>query len=124
MRSRCSMTSTSGMRRQSSHAGYMSVHSLRMMRPRNVVCCLVMRTCELQKEVGTHVTELTSIEAISVKPCMTGCYLVTLSVNGQKEEQLHVFADNPYHAVNRKIKDICESYGTTRGELGYGRVTY
>lgn len=83
-----------------------------------------MITCELQREVGTHVTELKNIEAISVKPCMTGCYLVTLRVNGQAEEQLHVFADNPYHAVNRKIKDICESYGTTRGELGFSGVTY
>jgi hypothetical protein len=69
--------------------------------------------------------QLTSLEVVSVKPCYSGdgCYIVGLQTNLYSYPMTyHVDADNPYHAVNRKIKRMCEDYGTTRYNLngGYG----
>ena len=64
-------------------------------------------------------TKMTTLEVVSVKPCniASDCYVVTLDTNVFGESRQHVKANNPYHAVNRYIKQLAEDYGFVRWAL-------
>lgn len=62
---------------------------------------------------------LSSLKIVKVLPCVDNrCYTVE-HVRNNNDEVLsrHVEARNPYHAVNKAIKDICASEGTTRFDV-------
>ncbi len=70
--------------------------------------------------------QLNSIYVVSVEPCMKSCFIVYLEVNGRDAQRFHVdSANNPYHAINKQIKQLCADYSTPRDVLSMnGGLTY